>query len=90
MCLGTGALMRPFRGQAGAALLFEDVLAPGEWLGCRAGRGMDRGAAVLQLQQQVRLGLVSCARFGYAAVCGVLGFSGLEGLLPLVLCALDQ
>jgi hypothetical protein len=51
---------------------------------------MDRGAAVLQLQQQVRLGLVSCAWFGYAAVCGVLGFSGLEGLLPLVLCALDQ
>ena len=30
VCMGAGALLRPLRGQAGAALLFEDLLAPGE------------------------------------------------------------
>jgi hypothetical protein len=29
VCLGAGALLRPLRGQAGAALLFEGLLDPG-------------------------------------------------------------
>ena len=31
VCVGAGALLSPLRGQAGAALFFEEVLLPGEW-----------------------------------------------------------
>ena len=34
-CVGAGALLSPLRGQAGAALFFEDVLTPGEFQGNR-------------------------------------------------------
>jgi hypothetical protein len=31
VCVGAGALLRPLRGQVGAALLCDEVLTPGGW-----------------------------------------------------------